>query len=305
MSGAALVGDDDPRWRSGEEPMRRRTRETVGIAVFAALVSVIAFIAYFDARDPFHLDRERAQRRVAASLGRPLPGTPDLDVLDRRLAESRLILGAPVHIRIFKAEFELELWMLRDGRFVRLATYPICRWSGGLGPKLREGDRQAPEGFYMVDAGALNPNSRWHRSFNIGFPNALDRAHGRTGTFLMVHGGCGSVGCYAMTDPVIDEIWRIVTAALGKGQARIPLHIFPFRMTDANMALVRDHPWIDFWRDLKAGHDHFEATLLPPRVTVCGGRYQFQSAVDLRAAMAPVDQICPAVRASARPAAGR
>ena len=82
----------------------------------------------------------------------------------------------------------------------RFATYPICLWSGRLGPKLREGDRQAPEGFYTVSAEQLNPNSRWHRSFSLGFPNAFDQAHGRTGSFIMVHGGCPSIGCYAMTD---------------------------------------------------------------------------------------------------------
>ena len=110
----------------------------------------------------------------------------------------------------------------RARRFERFATYPICRWSGRLGPKFREGDRQAPEGFYTVDAEQLNPNSRMHRSFNLGFPNAYDQAHGRTGSFLMVHGGCASIGCYAVTDPAVDEIWRMVTAALEQGQARFP-----------------------------------------------------------------------------------
>ena len=139
-------------------------------------------------------------------------------------------------MRVFKREFELELWMKRDDTFHRFAVYPICRWSGRLGPKLAEGDAQAPEGFYTVDAKALNPASRWHRSFNLGFPNAYDRSHQRTGSFLMVHGGCSSIGCYAMTDAVVDEIWRLVTAALGKGQPRFQVQVFPFRMTAENMA---------------------------------------------------------------------
>jgi murein L,D-transpeptidase YafK len=202
-----------------------------------------------------------------------LPGTPDLDDFKGRLAAHGVALGAPVFIRIFKREFELELWMKRDGRFHRFAVYPICRWSGGLGPKLAEGDWQAPEGFYTVDARALNPDSRWHRSFNLGFPNAFDRAQRRTGSYLMVHGGCESIGCYAMTDAVIDEIWRVVTAALKQGQPRFHVHIFPFRMTEENLARRSRARWVTFWRDLKSGYDAFEATRLPPRITVCDGRY--------------------------------
>src|SRR5690606_10316969 len=148
-----------------------------------------------------------------------------------------------------------------------------CRWSGVLGPKLREGDRQAPEGFYTVDSRALNPHSRWHRSFNLGFPNVHDRAHGRTGSYLMVHGGCSSVGCYAMTDPVVDEIWRLVTAGLKGGQGRFHVHIFPFRMTEARLARHEGARWSAFWHDLKAGYDAFEETRLPPTVSVCQGRY--------------------------------
>ena len=162
----------------------------------------------------------RAEYHACFRAGEPLAGTPDLAQLDERLAAHGVKLGVPVYVRIFKLESELELWMEKDGRFVRFATYPICLWSGRLGPKLREGDRQAPEGFYTVADEQLNPNSRWHRSFNLGFPNAFDQAHGRTGSFIMVHGGCVSIGCYAMTDPVVDEIWRLVTAALDSGQAR-------------------------------------------------------------------------------------
>ncbi len=204
-----------------------------------------------------------------------LPGTPDLADLSGRLSAQGLALGAPVFIRIFKREFELELWLKRDDRFERFATYPICRWSGGLGPKLLEGDGQAPEGFYTVDAKALNPASQWHRSFNLGFPNAFDRAHGRTGSFVMVHGDCSSVGCFAMTDPVMDEIWRLVTAALDGRASRFHVHVFPFRMTEENLARRQQSPWLPFWRTLKEGYDAFDATGLPPRIAVCNGSYTF------------------------------
>ena len=201
-------------------------------------------------------------------------------------------LGVPVYLRIFKLESELELWVEKDGRFVRFATYPICLWSGRLGPKLKEGDRQAPEGFYTVAAEQLNPNSRMHRSFSLGFPNVFDQAHGRTGSFLMVHGGCASIGCYAVTDPVVDEIWRMVTAALDQGQARFPVHVFPFRMTDRNVRLRRGDRWEGFWADLKKGYDLFEPSRLPPVVSVCKGRYVFEAG-STETVNQPVEERCP------------
>jgi murein L,D-transpeptidase YafK len=208
--------------------------------------------------------------------GQPLPGTPDLARLDERLATHGVKLGVPVVLRIFKLDSELELWVEKDGRFVRFATYPICLWSGRLGPKLKEGDKQAPEGFYTVASEQLNPNSRWHRAFNLGYPNAFDQAQGRYGSFLMVHGGCSSIGCYAMTDPVVDELWQLVTAALEQGQARVPVHVFPFRMTERNLAARKGQRWGSFWADLRKGYDMFEASRMPPVVSVCKGRYVFE-----------------------------
>lgn len=193
--------------------------------------------------------------------------------LPQRLAGKGFSEGQPVFLRIFKQEAVLELWM-RDGKAWRLfQSYPICRFSGSLGPKLKEGDRQAPEGFYEVASGQLNPNSRHHLSFNLGFPNAFDRAHGRTGSYLMVHGGCSSIGCYAMTDPAVDDIYRLVAAALRKGQPRVDVHAFPFRMNDANLARHAQSRWIDFWRDLKAGYDRFEDDKVIPAVRLVGRRY--------------------------------
>ena len=179
---------------------------------------------------------------------------------------------------IFKREFELEIWLKNGERFNHFATYPICRWSGKLGPKLKQGDHQAPEGFYWVSAKSLNPASRWHRSFNLGFPNTFDRAQGRTGSFLMVHGGCGSVGCYAMTNAAVDEIWRIVTAALDGGQKRFQVQALPFRMTPANLAESERTPNAPFWQSLRDGYDLFEQSRLPPIVRVCSGRYEATAA---------------------------
>ena len=193
--------------------------------------------------------------------------------LERRLAERGVPVGRPVMIRIFKAESELELWMRNDARFELVAVYPICKWSGSLGPKLTEGDRQSPEGFYSISAAQLHTKGRWPRSLDIGYPNSFDRAHGRTGSYILVHGGCTTVGCYAMTNPVMEEIYALSEAALRNGQDRIPLHIFPFRMTAANLAAHADSQWRDFWADLKAGYDLFERTHLPPSVGVCEKRY--------------------------------
>ena len=189
-----------------------------------------------------HEKAERLVRRTAAAVAGYL-FNPEAAMenalrpcLEARLERGGFAAGDAVFIRIFKEEAILELWLERSGRYERFETYPICRWSGELGPKLKEGDGQSPEGFYEVRLESLNPNSRYHLSFNLGFPNAFDRAHARTGSYLMVHGGCSSVGCYAMTNPGIDEIYRLTEAALQAGQDAVAVHIFPFRMTEERMA---------------------------------------------------------------------
>ncbi len=194
----------------------------------------------------------------------------------RRLREKGLTAGSPVLIRVFKQESQLELWMEKSGRFELFATYPICFWSGSLGPKLREGDKQAPEGFYAFGRGQLYPTGRRPRSFDIGFPNVYDKSYGRTGSYIFVHGGCTSTGCFAMTDRVMDEIYALTEAALSEGQERIEVHAFPFRMTDANLAAHAESDWRDFWMNLKEGYDRFERTHVPPRVSVFGRRYVFE-----------------------------
>ncbi len=215
----------------------------------------------------------RAWRFAYWGMGWQLPGTPDLSNLQTRLKSAGLKLGAPIFMRVFKREFILEVWLKRGDKFELFASYPICRFSGRLGPKLQQGDRQAPEGIYTVSRGQLNPASRWHRSFNLGYPNTFDRTHHRTGSYLMVHGGCSSIGCYAVTNDAVDEIWKLVTASLGSGQRRFQVQVFPFRMTDANLRDQSGHRWHAFWKQLKTAHDLFEETRVPPKVDVCGKRY--------------------------------
>lgn len=238
-------------------------------------------------------------RKVHVAFGWKLPGTPDLGRLKERLTDRGLALGAPVFMRIFKQEYELELWMKQDGQFVHFATYPICTYSGDLGPKLRQGDRQSPEGFYTVSRSQLNPNSRWRRSFNLGFPNIFDASHGRTGSLLMVHGGCSSIGCYAMTNDVIDEVWTLINAAFDKGQPQFAVHVFPFRMSDWRMSVHKDAQWSGFWADLKRGYDLFEESKIPPAISVCNKRY-FAVPGDARNSAPPLRHNCPARDETAR-----
>lgn len=201
--------------------------------------------------------------RVAASLVRDLQSVG-------------LAYGNPVFIRIFKEERELEVWVDKGSVFSLFRTYPVAAMSGKLGPKLREGDRQAPEGFYFVLPSRMNPNSRFHLSFNLGYPNNYDRALGRTGSALMVHGKEVSIGCFAMTDPKIEEIYALTDAALRNGQKFFRVHIFPFRMTEARMKAARSGNWYSFWKNLKDGYDFFEKTGNPPNVLVRKRKYVFE-----------------------------
>ncbi|WP_314775303.1 murein L,D-transpeptidase family protein [Cardiobacterium hominis] len=199
---------------------------------------------------------------------------PPNPTLQDRLEARGFRFGAPAFIRIFKKEEVLEVWLQKDsGEYALFLDYPICIYSGELGPKTREGDKQSPEGFYAVGREAMNPNSQYHLSFNLGYPNAYDRAHGYSGSMLMVHGKCVSIGCYAMGDRQIEEIYTLVGSALQRGQPYVRVHAFPFRMTDANLAAYSEHRWYDFWRMLKPGYDYFERYHQPPEIDVIGGQY--------------------------------
>jgi murein L,D-transpeptidase YafK len=197
-----------------------------------------------------------------------------LSEIDQRNMEKT----SPILVRLFKEEAELEVWKQdRTGRYALLKTYPICRWSGELGPKVKEGDRQAPEGFYNIAPGQMNPNSQYYLSFNLGYPNAYDQAWGRTGSQLMVHGDCSSRGCYAMTDEQITEIFALGRESFFGGQQSFQVQAYPFRMTPQNMAKHRNNPNYVFWKMLKRGNDHFEVTRLEPKVDVCEKKYVFDA----------------------------
>ena len=208
-------------------------------------------------------------RAAETAAAKPLPAETATFLKSRSVAKS-----APLYIRVFKEESELEVWKARpNGRYLHIKTFPICNWSGALGPKQKLGDQMSPEGFYGIGRDGLKPDSKYHLALNIGYPNALDRSLGRTGDFIMVHGKCVSVGCFAMTDDLIEEVYAFVRDALDAGQERVPVHVFPFRMSAANLKAHASDAASATWQPLKEAYDDFAWTREPPRIALCGKRY--------------------------------
>jgi len=240
-------------------------RPSLAALLLAALAFLClpALLAFADAGTP------PSSRRSDAAY------TSQKPQLERDLAAAGLALGSPVYLRITKQPAELTAYVAdADGAFRAFRSWPVCSVSGGLGPKIREGDGQAPEGFYKVAPAQMNPASSYHLSFNLGYPNAFDRANGRTGSFLMVHGSCVSIGCFAMTDPVIEEIWTLMQAAFEGGQKAVDVHVFPFAMTEENLAAQWGSAHLPFWTSLAPAWVQFEETARVPKVKVSGKAYQ-------------------------------
>ena len=218
-------------------------------------------------------DTDNANPSMAAKALKPIPPKTLTVMSDKNMSKE-----SPILIRLFKQESELEVWKEDStGRMALLKTFPVCRWSGDLGPKIREGDRQAPEGFYTITQANMNPASSYYLAVNMGFPNAYDKANDRTGNFLMIHGDCSSRGCYAMTDEQIGEIYALARESFFGGQRAFQIQAYPFRMTPQNMAKHRSNPNMPFWKMLKEGYDHFEVTKIEPKVDVCDKRYVFNA----------------------------
>ncbi|GMP08180.1 murein L,D-transpeptidase [Bradyrhizobium sp. TM239] len=238
-------------------------------------------------------DTDQVSLATNAKANQPVPPK-----LLAAMVEKDMDLQSPILVRLFKQEAELEVWkQARNGQFALLKTYPICRWSGDLGPKVREGDRQAPEGFYSINPSQMNPQSAYYLSFNTGYPNAFDKALGRTGSQLMVHGDCSSRGCYAMTDEQIAEIYSLGRESFFGGQKAFQLQAYPFKMTPVNMAKHRNNPNMPFWKMIKEGYDHFEVTRQEPKVDFCEKKYVFDAAKPADAKRDPVFDAsakCPA-----------
>ena len=236
------------------------------LLLFAFLV--ISCISFGQSKIPSSSRSRNAIQRVQ----------PDLK---REFEEKNLNYSSPIFIRIFKESMELEIWVKSNDKFALFKTYEICTYgSGTLGPKTRLGDGQAPEGFYFVTPQRLNPVSSFHLSFNIGYPNSYDRTHRRTGGNLMVHGSCVSIGCYAMTNAGIEEIYAIADAAFRNGQRFFRVHIFPFKMNKVNMEIHKESEWLEFWKNLKEGYDFFEKNKTPPNVEIGNNKYIFEPSAD-------------------------
>jgi murein L,D-transpeptidase YafK len=240
--------------------------------VLRALVLMAAFAAGLTPVTCLGENLGENSDRLPAKATKELP--PELLAL---LRQKKMPKYSPVVVRVFKEEAELEVWKQDiTGHFQILKTYPICRWSGDLGPKLQEGDRQAPEGFYTITPELMNPNSNYYLAINVGYPNSFDRANKRDGSLLMIHGDCSSSGCYAMTDEQISEIYSLARDSL-LGRPSFQVQAYPFRLTPANLVRHRNSPSLAFWKMLKIGNDHFETTHLEPKVDVCNRLYVFDA----------------------------
>ena len=212
---------------------------------------------------------------MAGSVRASHPLSPRMIAL---MQDKGVAQNSPVLIRTYKKEAEFEIWKMKpDGRYVHFKTFPMCRWSGQLGPKMAEGDRQVPEGFYKITPGQMNPRSEYYLSFNVGYPNAYDRAHGASGGSIFVHGACSSAGCFSMTDEQIDQIYAVAREAFSGGQQAIQMQSYPFKMTAENLAKYRDDPNIGFWKQLKEGADNFEVSKQDVTVGVCARHYVFNT----------------------------
>ncbi|MCD2470612.1 murein L,D-transpeptidase [Jiella sp. MQZ9-1] len=228
----------------------------------------------------------------------PLPAE-----LVRAINANHMGINSPILVRLYKEESDLEIWKQKtDGTYGLLKSYKICAWSGKLGPKTREGDRQAPEGFYTVTPAQLNPNSKYHLAINIGYPNLYDRANGRTGDALMIHGSCNSSGCYAMDDAQVQEIYALARHSFDGGQRAFQIQAYPFRMTPKNMARHKNSDHYAFWQMLKKGSDYFDVTKRPPNVGVCNRSYVFDQDTKTLANLSPTGP-CPQIEMAPQVAA--
>jgi len=195
--------------------------------------------------------------------------------LARQFEARDLKLGSPIFIRVYKQTSEMELWVQQGPRFVLYKTYGICRWSGGLGPKFYEGDRQSPEGLYRITAADLIVNQRWDRAMEINYPNTFDVLNGRSGSHILIHGKCGSIGCFAIQDKNVEDVYGAVRAALRNGQAYIPVLSLPFRFGKLTPSKEQTLQLNEFWTDLRRADLLFERDRLPPVAYICDGRYYF------------------------------
>jgi murein L,D-transpeptidase YafK len=204
--------------------------------------------------------------------------------------------AAEIFMRVFKRERVLEVWARPAGseKFALLTQYRVCALAGEVGPKRRQGDLMTPEGFYEIDS--FNPYSQYRLSLHVNYPNPSDRTLGyqeALGGQIFIHGGCKTAGCIAVTDESIEELYWIAVEARAMGQKRIPVHIFPARLDDEEIARLgrtfgKQSEMLTFWKNLRPGYEFFERNGRLPVITVdAGGRYRFSDPATGRSAEAP------------------
>ena len=183
--------------------------------IICCLLSLIVGICFVLKNQPAYLDTKYTNNDILNNLGNTHPVINQTQVASTNFP----VPGDQLYLRLFKQESILEIWYKHKNQQYQLSkTWKICTFSGGLGSKKAEGDGKSPEGFYATQRNLLNPNSNYHLAFNIGYPNTYDRSKGYTGSYIMIHGKCVSIGCYAMTDKGIEEIYALVSQALSSGQ---------------------------------------------------------------------------------------
>jgi len=206
----------------------------------------------------------------AALLLSPTP-IADHSLPSKVVSVATVAKDAPILLRIFKEEHQIELWRQDSlGEYVLTKTYTICKFSGHLGPKLRRGDRQAPEGFYQLTPQQLRHQHR----MDIGYPNVFDKANGRTGDNIQIHGHCGSIGCFAITNNPAIELYNNVRKAFHAGQKVIQIQAYPFKMTNENLEKNKNDENYIFWLTLKQGYDKFQSTRRELNVSVENKQYK-------------------------------
>lgn len=182
-------------------------------------------------------------------------------------------------IIVFKHESILNVWLKAksQSRYKHFKTYNFSAVSGNLGPKIKEGDLQIPEGFYHIQA--FNPQSKYHLSLGLNYPNKVDEwrsGKNKPGSEIYLHGGNETQGCMPLTDDKIKEVYILAIEAKNNGQTQIPVYIFPFKMNEDNMEkLTTEHPQNQFfWENLKQGYDYFEKHGALPKIDECEGKYK-------------------------------
>jgi len=200
------------------------------------------------------------------------------DALKKELSAAAIKSPFKLYITAYKSEGKLEVWLqaAAQKKYQLFKTYNFCASSGTLGPKVKEGDRQTPEGFYYVNA--FNPMSNFYLSLGVDYPNSVDlRRSGKEkpGSDIYIHGNCVTIGCIPLTDEKIKEVYVLAVEAKNSGQQQIPVNIFPFKMTDGNLKkyVVQYPKQTTFWQNLQQGYAYFEKHKTLPAVSQVKGSY--------------------------------